>query len=148
MLTKQELGQRIKQARKIKAESEGLNRFTATDLAKALNVSQSYLSAIENGRKYPHYSMLSGISEVCGVPFNLFIDDQPASIPTETKAIPDEPDQYHHAIDAIIAILDQTGCTINGAESLLEDVLWRIKDTAVCKEAANVNRKATQKAPA
>jgi transcriptional regulator with XRE-family HTH domain len=133
MLTKTELGQRIKRAREIKAEREGLKRFTATDLAKELNVSQSYLSAIENGRKYPHYSILSGISEVCGISFNLFIDDQPTLVLAETKkAVPDESaDRYYRAIDAIIAILAQTGCTVNGAESLLEDVIWRIKDTAV-----------------
>lgn len=131
MLTKQELGQRIKQAREIKAKNEGLKRFTQLDLAFLIDTSQNNLSIIESGRRYPTYEQIVSISNVCGVPFNFFTDDQPTSIPTETKAVPDEPDQYQLAVHAIIGIIAGFGCTINGAESLLEDVIWRIKDTAV-----------------
>ncbi|MEN6490208.1 MAG: XRE family transcriptional regulator [Smithella sp.] len=71
VLTKEELGQRIKTARRYKTTRCG-KKYTQSMLAKDVGVSRSYLGDIEAGRKYPNYALLSKIAEACEVPIILF----------------------------------------------------------------------------
>ena len=71
MLSKKEMGERIKQAREEKSK-QIKEKYTQRDLANDLGISQGYLGDIENGRTYPNYTMLSKIAKICGVPLSFF----------------------------------------------------------------------------
>ncbi|MGO5065559.1 MULTISPECIES: helix-turn-helix domain-containing protein [unclassified Clostridium] len=71
VLSKDELGKLIKNARKIKSEKIG-RRYTQIMLAKDINKSQGYIGDIESGRTYPTFKVLSSIAEACEVPFSFF----------------------------------------------------------------------------
>ena len=71
ILSKEELGKLVKEARKIKSEKIG-KRYTQLMLAKDINKSQGYIGDIESGRTYPTYKVLSDISEACNVPLSFF----------------------------------------------------------------------------
>ncbi len=73
VLSKKDVGEKIKEARVIKSKSSG-GKYTQRDLANALGISQGYLGDIENGRTYPNYVLLNKIAEACGVPFSFFSD--------------------------------------------------------------------------
>jgi len=72
-LDKKELGNRIKEARKIKSEKSH-KKYTGQNLADELEISRSYLGDIESGRSYPSYRLLSKIANICGVPLSFFGD--------------------------------------------------------------------------
>lgn len=46
------------------------------DLAKKLDVTKSYLSLVENGRKKPSLGLLKKISDALNIPFILFIKEK------------------------------------------------------------------------
>lgn len=71
VLSKDELGKLIKNARKFKSEKIG-RRYTQVMLAKDINKSQGYIGDIECGRTYPTFKVLSSIAEACEVPFSFF----------------------------------------------------------------------------
>lgn len=85
-LSKIDLGKKIKEARKIKAEHIG-KRYTGQDLANDLDLSRGYIGDIESGRKYPSYELLTSISEACEVPLSFFdeynINIDKSSLPNE-----------------------------------------------------------------
>ncbi|MBD8880108.1 helix-turn-helix transcriptional regulator [Rhodanobacter sp. 7MK24] len=49
------------------------NRMKQVELAKRLNISTSYLSEIEAGKKPPSIELLDGYAEVFGVPASTFL---------------------------------------------------------------------------
>lgn len=71
VMSKKEMGNLIKNARKLKSKNSG-KRYTQEMLANDLNLSRGYIGDIENGRTYPNYVLLSKISEICGVPLSYF----------------------------------------------------------------------------
>lgn len=70
-LSKKELGQLIKKARKLKEDKDG-KKFTQKDLADSIKKSRSYIGDIEAGRTYPSYVLLSEIAKACGVSLDFF----------------------------------------------------------------------------
>lgn len=73
VLSKKELGNLIKQARKLK--SNNINkRYTQQMLADDIKKSQSYIGDIESGRTYPSYVILMEIARACDVPLSFFQD--------------------------------------------------------------------------
>lgn len=75
VLSKEELGKLVKEARKIKSEKIG-KRYTQVMLANDIDKSQGYMGDIESGRTYPTFRVLSKIAEACGVPFSFFGDTE------------------------------------------------------------------------
>lgn len=71
VLSKDELGKLVKEARKIKSEKIG-KRYTQVMLADDIDKSQGYIGDIESGRTYPTFKVLSRIAEACEVPFSFF----------------------------------------------------------------------------
>lgn len=71
MLTKKELGQLIKDARKIKTKKIGKN-YTQKMLAADIERSQSYIGDIESGRTYPSIVILTQICKACEVDLSFF----------------------------------------------------------------------------
>lgn len=80
ILSKKDLGQLIKSARKLK--SKEINKlYTQKMLANDIHRSQSHIGDIESGRSYPSYSILNKIAVACNVPMSFFeSDDIDASI--------------------------------------------------------------------
>jgi transcriptional regulator with XRE-family HTH domain len=74
VLSKKEIGSKIKEARKIKSE-QIVQKYTQKMLANELGISRGYLGDVEAGRTYPNYILLSKIADVCRVPFNFFGED-------------------------------------------------------------------------
>lgn len=71
VLSKEELGKLVKEARKIKSEKID-KRYTQVMLANDIDKSQGYIGDIESGRTYPTFRVLSRIAEACEVPFSFF----------------------------------------------------------------------------
>ena len=84
MLSKKQIGDRIKQARKIKAK-ELNGRYTQEMLANDIEISRSYLGDIESGRTYPTYEVLAKIKDACNVPLNFFEDEPTTETSDEEK---------------------------------------------------------------
>lgn len=74
ILSKKELGELVKNARKVKSKKIG-KLYTQKMLASDLNKSQSYIGDIESGRTYPSFVLLTQIAEACGVPISFFQDE-------------------------------------------------------------------------
>jgi len=80
MITKEELGKRIKKARKEKSLKIG-KQYTGQMLADDIGISRSYLGDIESGRIFPNIELLKkiaaaleiDISELLGGPSEPFI---------------------------------------------------------------------------
>ncbi|WP_279146674.1 MULTISPECIES: helix-turn-helix domain-containing protein [Clostridium] len=72
ILSKEEMGRKIRKARNIKSEKIGV-KYTGKMLAKDIGISRSYLGDIENGRTYPNYKLLCKIAESCGVSFDFLM---------------------------------------------------------------------------
>lgn len=96
MISKEELGRLIKDARK--AKSKIINkRYTQKNLASDIGKSQGYIGDIESGRTYPTLVVLNDIALACGVPLSFFSDieniieeyvgKQLGDYPTETQNI-------------------------------------------------------------
>jgi transcriptional regulator with XRE-family HTH domain len=75
MLSKEELGLRIKEARQMKSNQIG-KKYTQAMLSNDIGISQGYLGDIERGRRYPNYALLSKISDACGIQLSFF-DENP-----------------------------------------------------------------------
>ncbi|MEQ8156715.1 MAG: helix-turn-helix transcriptional regulator [Clostridiaceae bacterium] len=71
ILSKEELGKLVKEARKFKTEKLG-RKYTQTMLANDIDMSQGYIGDIESGRTYPAFKVLIRIAEACGVPLSFF----------------------------------------------------------------------------
>ncbi|WP_461206423.1 helix-turn-helix domain-containing protein [Clostridium sp. DL1XJH146] len=76
VLNKKELGEKIKEARKIKANSLGIKNYTQKKLADNIGLSQSYIGDIEAGSKYPNYTTLAKIADTCDVPISFFYSEE------------------------------------------------------------------------
>lgn len=72
-LDKKELGEKVKEARKIKGQKIN-KKYTGQMLADDVDISRSYLGDIESGRIYPSYRILSKIANACDVPLSFFGD--------------------------------------------------------------------------
>jgi transcriptional regulator with XRE-family HTH domain len=126
MLTPKEIGARIKQARQIKAEREGLKKFTQSDLAFLIDTPQIRLCFIETGYCRPTHIQLINIAKICGVPLDFFTDNNQPAI----KAAPvSDPAQL--IADDIIRKLD--GLTVAEADGILVRARLKIWETAVVK---------------
>jgi transcriptional regulator with XRE-family HTH domain len=66
LLSKKDLGEKIKKARKTKAKLLNI-KFTQADLATKLGVSRSYIGDIEAGRKSPNLILLNKIADALNV---------------------------------------------------------------------------------
>lgn len=75
VLSKKELGNLIKQARKIHSKRID-KKYTQQMLANDIGKSQSYIGDIESGRTYPSFAVLNEIAKACHVPIGYFQDDQ------------------------------------------------------------------------
>jgi transcriptional regulator with XRE-family HTH domain len=71
MLSKKNLGQLVKTARKLKSK-EIHKLYTQQMLANDINKSQSCIGDIESGRTYPSYVMLTKIASACNVSISFF----------------------------------------------------------------------------
>lgn len=75
VLSKKELGQLVKKARKLKSEKN--NRlYTQKMLACDINKSQSYIGDIESGRTYPSFVLLNEIAAACEVSISFFVPEE------------------------------------------------------------------------
>lgn len=72
-LDKKELGNKIKEARRLKSKKIN-KKYTGQNLADILGISRSYLGDIEAGRIYPSYRLLVSIANECDVPLSFFGD--------------------------------------------------------------------------
>lgn len=93
VLSKKDLGEKIKEARKIKSASIG-KRYTGEMLANDIGISRSYLGDIESGRTYPNYVLLNKIADACNVPFSFFGDISDAIYEMVSKEYPDMSEDY------------------------------------------------------
>lgn len=66
MISKEELGAKIKEARNLKSREIG-KRYTGQMLADELGISRSYLGDIESGRIYPNIEMLNKIASALDI---------------------------------------------------------------------------------
>lgn len=87
VLSKKDLGEKIKEARKIKSANIG-KRYTGEMLASDIGISRSYLGDIESGRTYPNYVLLNKIADACNVPFSFFGDISDAIFEMINKEYP------------------------------------------------------------
>lgn len=94
-------------------------KMTQTDLAQALGVSKSVVSAYENGIRNPSYSVLQELSTVFNVPEAYFLSsgDQEIKI---TRDISDLTIQQQDIIDAIIRQFRYANYQIKQASDKLE----------------------------
>jgi repressor LexA len=84
-MSRKDLGEKVKQARKIKSQETG-SKFTQSMLADELGISRGYLGDVESGRIYPNYVLLNKIAGICGIPFSFFAEeDIPEPSPDELK---------------------------------------------------------------
>lgn len=124
VLSKNELGCLVKEARKIKSKKIG-QRYTQVMLAKDIDKSQGYIGDIETGRTYPTFKVLSQIAEACEVPFSFFEKNGDISEIICNKETYDEiacatEDKIVDVKEAIDLILSQQGLMLNG-EILSDD---------------------------
>lgn len=70
-LSKNQMGELIKKARKIKSKELG-KRYTQVMLAKDIDMSQGYIGDIESGRTYPTLKVLNRIATACNLPMSFF----------------------------------------------------------------------------
>jgi transcriptional regulator with XRE-family HTH domain len=75
MLSKDEMGKRIKSVREMQSEKIK-NKYTQSMLADDIGVSRSYIGDIESGRIYPNYEFISKMCEVCGISLSFFDDEE------------------------------------------------------------------------
>lgn len=73
LISKKELGIKIKEARKLKTEKTN-EKYNGENLAEDVGISRSYLGDFESGRKYPSYDLLTKIAQACDVPIEFFGD--------------------------------------------------------------------------
>lgn len=69
--TKKQLGNLIKEARKLKS-NKIKKKYTQKMLAADIGKSQSYIGDIESGRTYPNFTILNKISKACEVSISFF----------------------------------------------------------------------------
>lgn len=112
MLTKKEIGQLVKRARKNKSSIIG-KKYTQAMLADELELSRSYIGDIENGRIYPNYVLLNKIAEKCEVPLSFF--DEITAPPKENTV-----SEIMDIKQAMDLLLSQPGLMLNG-EMLSEE---------------------------
>lgn len=86
MLSKEELGLRIKEARQMKSNQIG-RKYTQAMLANDIGISQGYLGDIERGRRYPNYALLSKISDACGIQLSFFDEDPLDSLRSRLRTL-------------------------------------------------------------
>lgn len=82
MLSKKEIGEKVKQARENYSKQLGF-KFTQADLANKIGVTRGYICEIESGRSAPSTQRLQAIAEACGVDIGWF-SEQP-KLPAELK---------------------------------------------------------------
>ena len=86
MLSKKQIGLKIKEARSIKSKEIGF-KYTGQNLADELKISRSFLGDIESGRKSAPEYILENIKKICNLDFNYFedtiIDNPPKDINNE-----------------------------------------------------------------
>lgn len=75
VLSKKELGQLVKKARKLKSEKNN-KLYTQKMLACDINKSQSYIGDIESGRTYPSFVLLNEIAAACEVSISFFVPEE------------------------------------------------------------------------
>ncbi|WP_096635796.1 helix-turn-helix domain-containing protein [Clostridium cochlearium] len=74
VLSRKDLGNLVKEARKLKAEKIG-GKYTQQMLANDIDKSQSYIGDIESGRTYPSFLILNMIADACDLPISYFQDE-------------------------------------------------------------------------
>lgn len=84
MLSKEDFGKRIKQARESYGEKIGV-KFTQADLARKINVTRVYINDLEAGRNYPSLEVLQNLTKALDINLGFF-----DSAPIEENEIPDE----------------------------------------------------------
>jgi transcriptional regulator with XRE-family HTH domain len=88
MVTNNNLGHLIKEARKIK--SKGINAlYTQKSLANDVGKSRSYIGDIESGRIIPNNNLLKDIAKACGVEIEFFHAYLEASIVKALQKFPE-----------------------------------------------------------
>lgn len=112
VLTKKEMGQLIKLARKKKSSSIG-KKYTQAMLADDLELSRGYIGDIENGRIYPSYVLLNRIAEICEVPFSFF-DETTAPHKEGEEHRQNTISEISDVKQAMDLILSQPGLMLNG----------------------------------
>ncbi|MHC1732008.1 MAG: helix-turn-helix domain-containing protein [Bacteroidales bacterium] len=117
VLTKKEIGQLIKTARKNKSSIIG-KKYTQAMLADDLELSRGYIGDIENGRIYPSYVLLNKIAEKCEVPLSFF--DETAVPPEDKRTKENFVSEISDVKQAMDLILSQPGLMLNG-EMLSDD---------------------------
>ncbi|MPQ44593.1 helix-turn-helix domain-containing protein [Clostridium tarantellae] len=122
VLSKEELGKLVKEARNLKA-NKLRKKYTQSMLAKDIGKSQSYIGDIESGRTYPAFKVLSQIAQVCDVPFSFFENKDYFKIEENNPKSYEENLKTENNLDvkdAMDSILSQHGLMLNG-EILSDD---------------------------
>lgn len=117
LLSKNEIGKLVKEARKLKSEKIG-KRYTQIMLANDINKSQGYIGDIESGRTYPTYKVLIQIAEACDVHLSFFDpNNEYAELVTPSKNSTADTLKNFEITDiktAMKLILSQPGLMLNG----------------------------------
>jgi transcriptional regulator with XRE-family HTH domain len=116
VLSKEEVGKLVKEARKIKSEKTG-KRYTQVMLAKDIDKSQGYIGDIESGRTYPTFRVLSKIAESCNIPFSFF-----GTTEDELKSDEDSYDSINDSEDKGLAAALNTDSSIKMSPPEVLDV--------------------------
>lgn len=74
MISKKEMGKKIRQARDSKSIKSG-EKFTGQMLADELEISRSFLGDLESGRKPVPRKLIFKISKICDIPLSFFGDE-------------------------------------------------------------------------
>lgn len=141
VLSKKEMGEKIKEARKLKAKAMGIKKYTQQMLADDANKSQSYIGDFEAGRTYPNYVMLSAIAKACGVPLSFFEGAESKSIFGDMapviKRFSVEYMKENLYDDILKMVSEENGINAEAAKKLLNnDSEWnRIYDNKVALES-------------
>lgn len=88
-ISKKELGNLVKEARKIKANKND-SYYSQSSLSKDIGKSRGYIGDIENGRCYPSYATLCSIAEACGVTVDFFQSDVEKTIEYQLSDYPED----------------------------------------------------------
>jgi transcriptional regulator with XRE-family HTH domain len=143
VLSKKDMGEKIREARALKSKELG-ERFTQRDLAKALNISQGYLGDIENGRTYPNYVLLTKIAAICGVKLDFFNDSEIVELEKEYQMRISE---LHAQLESIerFKCLSQTTETDSNDRYIKERVYIEAKLHELECRIAELQKEITQK---
>lgn len=81
-------------------------KLTSTELAKRVGVSQSFISEIENGRKYPKIDLLQRIAKELGTTSSELLGEVPPTLSGSMVRLVDATKELtNEQVDALISVV-------------------------------------------